>query len=160
MDAPRTVRVTLLLASLGAVCGALAAIAITAFGKLITGAPPATVSNYLWNVGAFAIIAAIGSPFLTWSALRRVPVWRAITEPALGALAGGAVALAFGMPIAFLLLMPVGIGVAAWRLQHVFRERIALMPPSLPAAERDARALREPVSADTRQRAVDGRGAV
>lgn len=83
MDALRTTRVNLLLASLGAVCGVPAAMPITALGKLITGAQPATPSNCLWNMGVFAVLAAIGSPFLTWSALRRVAVWRAIGEPAI-----------------------------------------------------------------------------
>ncbi len=141
MDAPRTVRVNLFLAALGAVGGALAAVPITILGKLITGAPPATGANYLWNMGAFAVIAAIGSPFLTWSALRRVPLWRAMAEPAAGAILGGAAAFALGTPMAFLLLMPLGIGAATWRLQHAFRERVDREHPARLVAPRDAESL-------------------
>ena len=142
MPALRTFRVTLLLAALGAIGGALAAIPITALGKLFTGAPPASLPNYLWNMAALAAMAAIGSPSLTWSVLRRVPVWRAIVEPAVGGIVGGAVALALGAPAAFFLLMPVGIGAAAWRLQHAFRETV---PHALPTAEPDAHLLRDRV---------------
>ncbi|MEP6834047.1 MAG: hypothetical protein ABJB74_11660 [Gemmatimonas sp.] len=122
MNASRTLRVNVLLASMGAVCGAVASLPITALGKLIAGAPPASTSTYLWNMGVLAALAAIGSPFLTWSALRRVPLWRAVTEPGIGAVAGGAIALAIGAPLGFLVLMPVGVGIAAWRLHHVYRE--------------------------------------
>lgn len=142
MDGPRTFRLNLLLASLGAVGGALAAIPITVLGKLIAGAPPPTASNYLWNIGALAVIAAIGSPFLTWSALRRVPLWRAMAEPAAGAIIGGAVALALGTPVAFLALMPVGIGVATLRLQHAYRDRSGTTTPLL-ASSRSALASRD-----------------
>ena len=92
MNATRTLGINLLLASLGAVCGAI------------------------------AVLGAIGGPFLTWSALRRVPLWRAIVEPGAGAVVGGAVAFIIGAPVALLTFMPVGIGFAAWRLHHVYRE--------------------------------------
>ena len=124
MTSRRTFRVNMVLATLGAIGGAVAAIPITVLGKLITDAPPASMPNYLWNMGALAAMAAIGSPFLTWSALRRVPLWRAIAEPAAGAVVGGAVALAVGSPIALLLLMPVGIGAATWRLHRAYRVQI------------------------------------
>ncbi len=145
MNSRRAFRVNMVLASLGALCGALAAIPITALGKLLAGAPPATVPNYLWNMGVLATMAAIGSPFLTWSALRRVPLWRAIVEPGIGAVAGGAVAFALGTPIAFLLLMPVGIGVATWRLHHQYRERIDSSPGPLSSDARDTPLLPDEV---------------
>lgn len=117
----------MVLATLGAIGGALAAIPITSLGKLIAGAPPASLPNYLWNMGVLAAMAAIGSPFLTWSALRRVPLWRAMAEPAIGAVVGGAVAFAVGAPMAFLVLMPVGIGAATWRLHHAYRDRVDIV---------------------------------
>lgn len=143
MNSRRTLRVNVVLAMLGAVCGALAAIPITALGKLIAGAPAASLPNYLWNMGVLAALAAIGSPLLTWSALRRVPLWRAMAEPAVGAVAGGAVAFAIGAPIAFLVLMPVGIGAATWRLHRAYRARTDVTLE--PAPERETRFLREEV---------------
>ncbi len=145
MNSRRTFRVNLVLASFGAVCGALAAIPITALGKLVAGAPPATMSNYLWNVGVFAAMAAIGSPFLTWTALRRVPLWRAIGEPAVGAVAGGAVALALGAPVAFLLLLPIGIGAATWRLHREYRQRAAASFARFSSGDRETPLLQDEV---------------
>lgn len=141
MDSKRTFRVNLLLATLGAIAGAISAIPITLIGKLITGAEPATLANYVWNAAVFAAMAAIGSPFLTWSALRRAPLWRAVGEPAVGAVVGGGIALLLGAPFAFLLLMPAGIAAAAWRLHHVYREpkQGALNDPQQPSLERGTR---------------------
>ena len=143
MKATHTLRINVLLASLGALGGAIAALPITALGKILTGAPPATASNYLWNIGVLAAVAAIGSPFLTWSALRRVPLWRAIAEPGAGAVAGGAIALGLGAPVAFLVLMPVGIGVAAWRLHYAYREPALVGPETLLSADTPTTSLRE-----------------
>lgn len=117
----RIAGVNLLLVGLGAVGGALAAIPLTVLGKVVAGADPATVSNYLWNMGAFGAMSAIGSPLLTWSALRRVPLWRAVLEPAGGALAGAALGSLIGSGVGFLFLTPIGLGLAAWRLHHAYR---------------------------------------
>jgi hypothetical protein len=129
-------RITLQLALLGAVAGILVAIPITIIGKLIAGAPPATAANYLWNIWSFGIIGAVVGPVLAWSALRRVPPWRAALEPTLGAALGATVGMMLGFGATFLLLAIGGILLAAARLSYSYRERPALAPSELDAASR------------------------
>ena len=73
----------------GAVAGAVICIVLTVAGKVVAGAPPATLANYRWNAIAFAAMGACVTPLVTWSALRRVPLWRAVAEPLLGGVVGG-----------------------------------------------------------------------
>lgn len=118
------VRVNLLLAALGALVGVLAAIPVTWIGKVVAGAPgPATVANYLWNMRAFGIMGALFGPILGWSALRRVPLWRAALEPAGGAMVGATIGMFLGFGTLILLLAATGVTLTAWRLRHVYREQ-------------------------------------
>lgn len=133
-------RVNLLLIVLGAIGGAVAAIPLTYLGKWIAGAPdPATVANYLWNMGAFAVMGGLFSPTLTWSAMRRVPLWRAVVEPAIGGVVGSILGFLSGSGAAFLLLAASGIGVAAWRLNYAYRERDMRFLPASPGTDRERR---------------------
>lgn len=109
----------------GAIAGAIAGAALTPLGKLVAGAPPATGANYVRNMVAFGVMAAVVSPLVTWSALRRVPLWRTLVEPLLGAVLGAAVALMLGSAPAFLILTPLGLAVAMVRVGRRFAE-----PPS------------------------------
>ena len=52
---------------LGAVFGAL----LTPLGKIVAGAPPADMANYVWNATSFAIFGAVLAPVVTWAGLRR-----------------------------------------------------------------------------------------
>ena len=92
----------------GAVAGAVFGIALTKMGKLVAGAPPATIGNYAWNALVFGIMAAVVSPVVAWSALRRVPLWRTIVEPLAIAVAGGVAAVAAGAPLLLFVLPPLG----------------------------------------------------
>jgi hypothetical protein len=56
----------------GAVAGAVFGVVLTRLGKLATGAPPATIANYVWNAAVFGALAAVVSPLVTWSALRAI----------------------------------------------------------------------------------------
>jgi hypothetical protein len=107
----------------GAVAGAVVGVALTVLGKIVAGAPPATMSNYVWNTVAFAMFGALIGPIVTWSALRRVPLWRTVVEPLIAGVAGAAIGVAVGSPALFLALIPVGIGAAAARLGFVYREK-------------------------------------
>jgi hypothetical protein len=116
------VRINVGLAVVGAVAFGLAAIPFTVLGKIVSGAPlPITMSNYLINIGAFALMGAIFSPLLTWSALRRAPLWRALSEPATGGVIGATIGTMLGSGPVFLLLAPIGVALAAWRLNRSVR---------------------------------------
>jgi hypothetical protein len=116
-------RVTLFLAAIGAISGAIAAVILTWLGNVLSGAPeaPGTVV-YWWNVRIFAVLGAIFSPILAWSLLRRVPLWRAVAEPALGGVVGTVASIVVA-PGLFPVLVPLTILAAAWRLNHAYRER-------------------------------------
>jgi len=125
-------RVNLLLAALGAVVGLLASIPITWLGKIVAGAPnPATWANYLWNMQAFGLMGAVFGPVLGWSALRRVPLWRAALEPAAGAVIGALIGSLIGSPVLFLLLAVVGIAGTSWRLNRAYSNSTGLPPGGL-----------------------------
>ena len=117
-----TFRINLLLALLGAVVGALAAIPLTWVGKVLSGAPPADLANYLWNIRAFGIMGAMFGPLLAWSSLRAVPLWRAALEPAIGAVIGAALGMMTGSGGLFVLGTAAGLALPAWRLNRVYRE--------------------------------------
>ena len=122
-------RVNLLLATMGAIVGILAAIPITWIGKIVAGAPqPATMANYLWNMRAFGIMGAVFGPVLAWSTLRRVPLWRASLEPAAGGIIGALIGMLTGSAALFLLFAASGIALAAWRLNRSHRETPGLTP--------------------------------
>lgn len=107
----------------GLLAGAAVGAVLTPLGKIATGAPPATLSNYLINIRWFAMFGAVIGPFVTWHALRRVPLWRTVLEPLAAGLAGAAVGVAVGPPWLFLALVPIGIGAAATRLGFAYREK-------------------------------------
>ena len=131
LDPARPVRrrITLGLVVAGAVAGALIGVALTVLGKIVAGAPPATFENYRWNAIAFAAIAAGVTPLVTWSALRRVPFWRAVAEPLLGGVAGAAIGALLGSGAAFLLLAPIGAAAAVARLELTHRARPSAAAP-------------------------------
>ena len=83
--ASRRLQVSAVLAALGAVAGAVAAVTLTYLGTKVAQAfEPSGRIYYQWAAGEFAVIGAIGTPLLAWSLMRRVPLWRAIGEPAIG----------------------------------------------------------------------------
>src|SRR5688500_14867780 len=102
-------RLTAGLVAAGFCAGAIFGVAITVFGKIVAGAPPATPANYLWNAVVFGVAAAVVSPVVTWSALRRVPLWRTVVEPLTLAVAGGALAVMAASPALCLILPPAGL---------------------------------------------------
>ncbi|NOT09444.1 MAG: hypothetical protein HOP28_14735 [Gemmatimonadales bacterium] len=116
-------KVTLLLAGIGAIAGALAAITLTVFGNILSGASQAPGrAVYWWNMGIFALLGGLFSPILAWSLLRRVPLWRAVAEPALAGVLGTVAAILIA-PASFPVAVPAAILGAAWRLHHAYRDR-------------------------------------
>ncbi len=95
---------------------------LTRLGKLAAGAPPATLANYAWNAAVFGVVSAVVSPLITWSELRRVPLWRTIAEPLAAAVAGGCIALIVGLPVLILALPPLGLGLGFANLRRRYPE--------------------------------------
>lgn len=116
----------------GAVTGAVFGLVLTRLGKIATGAPPATLANYLWNAAAFAAIAAVVGPVVTWSELRRVPLWRTLVEPLAAAVAGGCAAVILGVPALILVLPPVGLALGFANLRRRYPDPSAVN--TLPAS--------------------------
>jgi hypothetical protein len=112
---------TLGLTIAGALSGAVIGAALTVLGKVVAEAPPATLSNYLWNLTVFGALGAVASPLITWSALRRVPLWRTVVEPLGAALVGASIGVLAGSGVLFLALTPLGAGVAIVRLSYSHR---------------------------------------
>ena len=126
---------TLGLTLAGVVAGAVFGVVLTRIGKIVTGAPPATLGNYAWNAVVFGVIAGVVSPLVSWAALRRVPLWRTIVEPLAYALAGGAAAVVLGMPALVLALPAAGLALGFFRLHHRYSNPHVL-PSTGPANER------------------------
>jgi hypothetical protein len=116
-------RINALLVTFGAIAGGIGAIPLTFLGKLLFGAPAGSFENYVWNIGAFALMGALFCPVLAWSAMRRVPLWRAISEPAIGAVIGAVAGMLLGSGVAFLGLAAAGVAAATGRLAFAYRER-------------------------------------
>ena len=117
----------------GAVAGAVFGLVLTRLGKIATGAPPATLANYLWNAAVFGAIAAVVSPVVTWSELRRVPLWRTVVEPLAAAVAGGCGAVILGVPVLILILPPLGLALGFANLRRRYPDPFAAntVPASL-----------------------------
>ena len=112
----------------GAIAGAVFGALLTPLGKIVAGAPPADMGNYVWNATSFAIFGAVLAPIVTWAGLRRAPLWRTIVEPLAGAIAGVGLGVLAGSPLLFLLGFPVGAAAAAARLAYVHRNRASDAP--------------------------------
>jgi hypothetical protein len=113
----------------GALAGAVFGVVLTRLGKIVSGAPPATFANYAWNAMVFGVMAAIVSPLVTWSVLRRAPLWRTVVEPLAYAIAGGCAAVLFGVPLLILVLPPVGLVLGFLRLTQKYPEK-RMLPPA------------------------------
>ena len=105
----------------GAIAGGIVGAALTIFGKIVAGAPPATPWNYAWNMVAFGIMGAVAGPIVTWNALRDVPLWRTVVEPLVAGIGGAAIAVLLGSGTMLLVLPPVGVALAVFRLHHANR---------------------------------------
>ena len=121
------------LAIAGGSAGFVFGVILTRFAKLVASAPPATLGEYMWNGAWFATLAAVVSPVISWSFLRRAPFWRTVVEPLAWAVAAGTAALIVGVPVLILMLPPVGLTLGFLNLRRRYPDR----PPALvPDAER------------------------
>jgi hypothetical protein len=132
-------KITGTLAAIGGVCGAVAGGALTYLGHVVTGYPgPVELGIYLGNAGIMAVIGGTVAPFLAWSVLRTVPLWRAIAEPSAAALGVGMLTMSFA-PSLFGVVEPIAILGAILRLRREFRESAR---PELPPDQARARSFR------------------
>jgi hypothetical protein len=131
MSLARRVRITLGLVGasglVGGVCAVVALLPILILRIVRPTADDAFVSLSEIAPLAFGFGALVGAflgPLVAWAALRHVPLWRLLIEPAVGTIVGAFVGwaipstpLLLGLPR--LILFPlVGMGVAAVRLRR------------------------------------------
>ena len=115
----------------GALAGAAFGLVLTRLGKIIAGAPPATIANYAWNAAVFGVLAGVVSPLVTWSALRNAPLWRTVAEPLVAAVAGGCLAVVVGIPALILVLPPVGLWLGLVNLRRRYPDRQTALASAL-----------------------------
>lgn len=135
-------KITAALAGLGALGGAVSGVVLTYLGNIISGYPVTPgIDVYAWNVGIMVGLGAVFGPPFAWTALRRVPLWRTLLEPAVAGILTSVGAMLFLPEALFPLLVPAAIFAAAGRLAFVYRDRSG--GPSLPepAFEEDALGL-------------------
>lgn len=123
----RALSVTLALAIVGAVVGALTAgLALTLVGIVWLQ------SLIEWDMFVMALrfgapIGAVAAPLISWLLMRRVPIWRAILHTAVGSML--VAVIAFPLPYSFLWAPVTGFLVAAGRLHVVERRQHRDLPP-------------------------------
>ncbi|WP_405283812.1 hypothetical protein V3331_18055 [Gaopeijia maritima] len=117
---PRRLGITLSLSAMGAVVGAAAGVALTVAGNLISGynVTPG-LGVYLWNSGWFAALGAAAAPLATWTSMRAVPIWKAVTAPPITGLLTGLAAFALVPSASFVAAVGgVAAAVIALRRSH------------------------------------------
>jgi MFS family permease len=127
----RVAAVTAGLAAAGAVVGgALGGVLASLIGLFAT---PVGWSAEVFRagVGFGAVVGFVLAPIAAWTLMRRVPLWRAITDTALGTTIGAGAGLLLQPRFHFLILSPVILGVvgfaaAALRLRLFYRAASAI----------------------------------
>ena len=115
-------KITATLTPFGAGAGIATGVALTYFGNVISGYPiKPPLDTYLWHASLFGILGALVGPPLVWNAMRRVPLWRAVVEPAAAALFGAVAAMVISPALFIPFVVTGGLG-AVWRLNRVYRE--------------------------------------
>lgn len=123
-------KITSTLVGIGALGGAAAGLALTYLGNVISGyhiTPGLGV--YAWNMGIMGGLGAVFGPPLAWTLLRRVPLWRTLTEPALAGIGGSVVAMLLA-PSLFPILVPGAILASAVRLRYAYRDQPEVETPA------------------------------
>ena len=132
----RVAIVTLALVIVGALIGALTSVLALVVVLMLRGSPgfPQLMAAIMMAGYVGAAIGAVMAPIVAWVLLRRVPLWRAITQTALGTLLG-AIVTSFTFPGPIIGAI-IGFTLAAIRLRIVTRPDAALADtdsrPALP----------------------------
>jgi hypothetical protein len=122
--AARILLVTAALSAVGAVVGAITSVVAMTLWLLTHGLGTPPIFSFETGIAAMigAGLGAVLAPLEAWLLLRRVPLWRAITETAIGTIIG-AVAFSFLTASSLIAGAVVGFTVAALRLRFVTRVR-------------------------------------
>ena len=95
LEISRRLQLTAVLVVSGALIGAITAAVLSFLATAVAQSlSPTGRVGYTYSLLQFAIAGGIGTPILAWFLMRRVPLWRAICEPALGGTVGTLVAVA------------------------------------------------------------------
>lgn len=125
-------KITSTLVGIGALGGAAAGLALTYLGNVISGYPITPgIGVYAWNMGIMGGLGAVFGPPVAWTMLRRVPLWRTLTEPALAGIGGSVVAMLLAPPL-FPILVPGAILASSVRLRYAYRDRSEVKIPASP----------------------------
>ncbi len=129
----RILTITAALAAVGAVVGGV-------LGGLLVGLIEAFPRPWRWTPTALLIGAAFGgavgfvlAPVAAWALMRRVPIWRAIVDTAIGTTIGVGLGMVFEPTFRVVALSPLVLGVvgfaaAALRLRLFYRGDAAAKP--------------------------------
>jgi hypothetical protein len=117
-----------------ALAGGVFGLALTRLAKIATEAPPAPLSEYLWNAAWMAALAAIVGPLIVWSSLRRAPLWRTIVEPLVAAVGAACLGLLIAAPMVVMFLPVVALMASFANLSRRYPEpaKLPLGNPVLP----------------------------
>jgi len=97
-----------------------------------------TISRELIYLGAMfgGVMGAVLAPIAAWSLMRRVPIWRAITDTAIGTVIGAVVGLVFQPRFDTAWLSPPLLGICGFALAAIrlrFANRAERSAASAPA---------------------------
>jgi hypothetical protein len=134
----RVLAVTAALAVVGVIAGAVGGGIGIGVLMAIFGVPrgPELTSWDLLTIAALigAVCGIVAAPLLSWTALRRVPIWRCATETAFAAGVAAPLSLALfgGRPVLALATTAAAALLAAVRLRWAFRRQAAPESVSTP----------------------------
>ena len=124
----------MLIAGLGAVGGAVTAVALNLLSSVAAGeAGVPGWLRYQFNVAGLSVIGAIIAPVVSWAMLRTAPIWRAVVQPSAAALAAGGLAMVVA-PYFVLIAIPAAAAWASWHLHRRYPETRRAIPGASTAA--------------------------
>ena len=122
----RILAVTAGLAAAGAVVGGVLGALLVSLLMLTDRVAPWSWAAFVIGAGFGAEVGFVLAPIAAWTLMRRVPLWRAITDTALGTTIGAGAGLFLQPRFDFVILSPVILGIvgftaAALRLRLSYR---------------------------------------
>jgi hypothetical protein len=124
----RIVAVTAGLAAAGALVGGVLGGLLVSLLMLFEGPARWEAIGFLAGAGFGAEVGFVLAPIAAWTLMRRVPLWRAIGETAIGTTVGAGIGLMLQPSFRVIMLSPIVLGVvgfaaAALRLRLFYRDR-------------------------------------